>query len=142
MYNKLKILLASELYKCKGIYHQHKQYRYLCSMHVITLLCLDYSPSENNLVVAARCRAPLAASNRPLIFAVAGSFGCGSRTNWIERRYQIRRTISDVMDARNRRLMNVHRMWILETRVSRTEKVDQHQVVLHEHRYGVRLLDV
>lgn len=103
---------------------------------------LRYSPGENDLVVAARSWAPLTTGNGPLVLAVAGALGRGPRADRIERRYEVRRAIGDIMDARHGWLVYVHRVWVLETRVPRAQQVDQHQVVLHEHRHGVRLLDV
>lgn len=99
-------------------------------------------PGENDFVVTARRGAPLAAGYWPLVFAVAGPFGRGPRADGVERGYQVRRTVGNVMDTRDGGLVYVHRMGVLETRVSRAEQVDQNQIVLHEHRHCVRFLNV
>lgn len=78
-------------------------------------------PSEDDLVVAARRGAPLAAGYGPLVLAVTGAFGRRPRAHGIERGYEVGRTVGDVMDARHRRLVYVHRVRVLETRIPRAE---------------------
>lgn len=62
-------------------------------------LCDRNLPSEDDFVVTARRGAPFASGYGPFVLTVAGPFVRGPRTYGVESRYEVRWTVSNIMDT-------------------------------------------
>lgn len=94
-------------------------------------------PRDDELRVTGGHTAPLSPANGPLPLAEAR---VALSTDRVEGRDEVPRTVGDVQAARDGRLVDIHRIRVLEARKARREQVDDHQVVLEQHDDGVRVL--
>lgn len=99
------------------------------------------SPREDDLVVAAGVGAPLATRERPLPLAESGLL-LGLGADGVEGGHEVARTIGEIRAAGDRRLVQVHRVGVLEAGEARRQQVDHHEVVLQHHQHRVRVLVV
>ena len=94
---------------------------------------------DDDLGVAGRHGAPLAARDGPLAVAEAGR-PVRLGADRVEGRNEVARTVGQVETTRNGRLVQVHRVRVLETGQARRQQVDDDQIVLQQHQDGRRIL--
>lgn len=110
----------------------------LCKVRPARSAQVGRVPGDDDLRVTGRQRAPLAAAHGPLALAEPAVARGADR---VQRRDEVAGAVGHVQAARDRRLVDVHRVRVLEAREAGREQVHDHEVVLQHDDDRVRLLD-